>query len=260
MKGKVLALGLISGEDGNRYTFEVNDIVNLEDRNPQNLTGCEVDFEVSEKAAKNIFIIGASINIANIKGQLMSNDTQSIRFKFLLAMGLYFGAGFISLIPFLGWVLGPILLISGFVVYVLAVFGARHASESKTLLKNFILSMVIFAVAFILAMIFGGSALVGFISGYDSAGGFGFTMAMILLIIGGIATFVYQLLFFRELAFINEQKFLLWGFYVNVLGSLTTLIMIGWLLMFAAFVLWVIGFYQMKNIRKRTDADIMPWF
>lgn len=261
MKGKVLAPSLISGEDGNRYTFEASDVSNLEGRSMEHLTGCEVDFEVSENMAKNIFITGGSINMANIQGQLMANDTQSIRFKFLLSIGLYFGGSFISLIPFIGWVIGGILLIAGFVIFVLAVLGTKRTSESPTLFKNFILSIAIVVVALIVAMIFGGTALLGGMAGYSSADvGFGIVVAAILLIVGSIAALVYNLLFFRELAFVTEQKFLLWAFYANLLGGLTTLIFIGWLLLVAAVVLWIIGFYQMKTIRKRTEADSMPWF
>lgn len=260
MKGKILAVGLISGEDGNRYTFEASDVSNLEGRSVENLTGCEVDFEASENMAKNIFITGGSINMANIQGQLMANDTQSIRFKFLLGIGLYFGGSFISLIPFLGWVLGGVLLIAGFVVFVLAVLGTKRTSESPTLFKNFVLSIAIAVVALILAMIFGGTALLGGMAGYSSAGGFGLVVAVILLIVGSIAALVYNLLFFRELAFVTEQKFLLWAFYANILGSITAVIFIGWLLIIAAVVLWIIGYYQMKNIRKRTETDVMPWF
>lgn len=259
MKGKVLAPNLISGEDGNRYTFEASDVSNLEGRSMENLTGCEVDFEVSENMAKNIFITGGSINMANIQGQLMANDTQSIRFKFLLSIGLYFGGNFILLIPFLGWVLGGVLIIAGFVLFVLAVLGTKRASESPTLFKNFILSIAVVVVALILAMIFGGTALLGGMA-YSSDGGFGLVVAVILLIVGSIAALVYNLLFFRELAFVTEQKFLLWAFYANIIGSITAVIFIGWLVIVAALILWIIGFYQMKNIRKRTATDVMPWF
>ena len=96
MKGKILGIGMISGDDGNRYNFEISDIANLNNRNPDSLAGCEVDFEINEKAAKNIFITGGGINVANLQGQFMASDTQGIRFKFLLAMGLYFGGSFIS--------------------------------------------------------------------------------------------------------------------------------------------------------------------
>ena len=271
MKGKILAVGLISGEDGNRYTFEASDVSNLEGRSMESLTGCEVDFEVSENMAKNIFITGGSINMANLQGQLMANDTQSIRFKFLLSIGLYFGGNFIFLIPFIGWVIGGVLIIAGFVLFVLAVLGTKRTSESPTLFKNFILSIVIFAVASILAVIFGGSALLGALAGYGSAGGFGIAASIVILAVGAIAGFVYNLLFFRELAFVTEQKFLLWAFYANIIGSITAVIaniigsitaviFIGWLVIVAALILWIIGFYQMKNIRKRTATDSMPWF
>lgn len=36
MKSKILAVGLISGEDGNRYAFEASDVANLESRNVEN--------------------------------------------------------------------------------------------------------------------------------------------------------------------------------------------------------------------------------
>ncbi|EAI0016255.1 DUF2207 domain-containing protein [Campylobacter upsaliensis] len=252
MKGKILAVGLISGEDGNRYTFEASDVSNLEGRSMENLTGCEVDFEVSGDMAKNIFITGRSINMANIQGQLMANDTQGIRFKFLLAIGIYFIGSIISLIPIVGWILGPILFIGAFVLFVMAVLGTKQASESKTLLKNFILSLIIAFIAGIVAMIF------GFIFGFSNS--FGIVVAIIIACAGGIATFVYHLLFFRELAFITGQKFLLWAVYLNVLGGLTAIIFIGWLILFGALALFILGFYKMQEIRKRTEADIMPWF
>lgn len=213
MKGKILAVGLISGEDGNRYTFEASDVSNLEGRSMEHLTGCEVDFEVSENMAKNIFITGGSINMANIQGQLMANDTQSIRFKFLLSFGLCFGGSFISLIPFIGWVIGGILLIAGLVILVLAVLGTKRTSESPTLFKNFILSIAIVVVALILAMIFGGAALLGGMAGYSSDDvGFGIVVAAILLIVGSIAALVYNLLFFQRISFCYRAEILALGF------------------------------------------------
>lgn len=119
---------------------------------------------------------------------------------------------------------------------------------------------MILAVASILAVIFGGSALLGALAGYSSAGGFGIAASIVILAVGAIAGFVYNLLFFRELAFVTGQKFLLWGLYANIIGGITALIFIGWLFVLTALVLWIIGFYQMKTIRKRTATDSMPWF
>ena len=134
----------------------------------------------------------------------------------------------------------------------MAVLGTKQASESKTLLKNFILSLIIAFIAGIVAMIF------GFIFGFSNS--FGIVVAIIITCAGGIAAFVYHLLFFRELAFITGQKFLLWAVYLNVLGGLTAIIFIGWLILFGALALFILGFYKMQEIRKRTEADIMPWF
>ncbi len=103
-----------------------------------------------------------------------------------------------------------------------------------------ILSIAFVVVALILAMIFGGTALLGGMAGYSSTGGFGLVVAVILLIAGSIAALVYDLLFFRELAFVTEQKFLLWAFYANIIGSITAVIFIGWLVIVAAVVLWKI--------------------
>lgn len=44
MKGKVLGLGVISGDDGNRYEFDVAEVQNLNNANPQTLVGKQVDF------------------------------------------------------------------------------------------------------------------------------------------------------------------------------------------------------------------------
>lgn len=261
MKGKILGLGAISGEDGNRYGFEVSDIANLENRNPDSLAGCEVDFEVDGNVAKSIFITsGGLMNIGNIQGQLMANDARGVRFKFLLATGLTFVGGIFSLIPLIGWVIGPICVLVGFVVMVFAVIGVSRASESKTLLRNFIIAMFVMIISVILAFVIGGGELIAAISGYGSINGTGIIVAFIIIFLGAIATFIAQLLFAHELAFVTGQKFLLWAQYANILAGLTMVILIGYLLAIVAFALWVIGFVQMKEIRKRTDSDVMPWF
>ena len=44
MKGKIIYSDIISTSDGNRYSFSLNDIVNLEGKDSNNLINCEVDF------------------------------------------------------------------------------------------------------------------------------------------------------------------------------------------------------------------------
>lgn len=62
MKGKILGVGVISGDDGNRYSFELSDIANLKKRSLDSLSGCEVDFQIQDDKAKNIFIIQGNGN------------------------------------------------------------------------------------------------------------------------------------------------------------------------------------------------------
>ena len=79
MKGSILGHGFISGEDGKRYEYGLEDLKNLGDRNPMKLENTEVDFEISEQGrAINIFIIKASnpslASVAkNIKGKVLGN-------------------------------------------------------------------------------------------------------------------------------------------------------------------------------------------
>lgn len=263
MKGKILGLGVISGDDGKRYSFELSDISNLGERNPQNLAGCEVDFEAGEDGkAKGIFITGGSFNanLGELQGKLMATDTKGIRFKFLLSLGLVIGGSMISAIPLLGWVIGPICMVAGFVFLILAVIGASRASESKTLLKNFILSVVIAVVSCVIAFAIGGTALLSAAGGYDAGGGVAAIVAGLIFFVGLIAAFVFQLLYTRELAFVTDQKILLWAMYVNILGALTSLIFIGYVLVLAALIMQIIGFMKFQKIRKRSENDVMPWF
>lgn len=48
----------IRGDDGNRYSFSLDDIVNLSGYNSYNLAGYQVDFEIDEgNKVKDIFIL-----------------------------------------------------------------------------------------------------------------------------------------------------------------------------------------------------------
>ncbi|MGX2984887.1 hypothetical protein ACWIWK_05410 [Helicobacter sp. 23-1048] len=55
MTGKILGQGAIRGEDGVRYYYDEGAIKNLQD--VQNINGCEVDFEIENGKAVDIFII-----------------------------------------------------------------------------------------------------------------------------------------------------------------------------------------------------------
>ena len=59
MKGMVLTNGIIRAEDGNRYSFELGDVVNLNDLS--DLSELEVDFEPHENTAKSICLLNQKV-------------------------------------------------------------------------------------------------------------------------------------------------------------------------------------------------------
>ncbi|WP_290946806.1 hypothetical protein [Helicobacter sp.] len=81
MKSKILAVGLISGEDGNRYAFEASDVANLESRNVENTRA--VRWILKEiKCDKKYFHHGQQYYSSKYARGTYSKNTQSIHLKF----------------------------------------------------------------------------------------------------------------------------------------------------------------------------------
>lgn len=58
MKGKILGAGAISGEDGKRYYYDESELKNT--KSGQKLDGCEVDFDIKNNKAVEIYITKGS--------------------------------------------------------------------------------------------------------------------------------------------------------------------------------------------------------
>lgn len=112
MKGKILAPYLISGEDGQRYEFALGEIKNFQGESLDSLVGCEVDFEVKENAAKNIFITQrAEFNFATfIKGDSL-RVIKSLAFAYIACV--FLGV----LIPYLEYISSVVAPIFLFVMF-----------------------------------------------------------------------------------------------------------------------------------------------
>ena len=81
MQGKILSTQLISGDDGKRYEYDKNDVVNLGDKDLAMLTGSQVDFvSFDERVAKSIYIINENVNVSSI---LSADSIRSARLKAL---------------------------------------------------------------------------------------------------------------------------------------------------------------------------------
>lgn len=151
MRGKILGIGIISGDDGNRYKFGIEEIQNLEGRSSEMLVGCEVDFNIAEDKAKEIFITKGSLGFNNLASNFTSNSINGIKLKAYISIGCMFFA----FIPFIG----VILAITCCVLEILIMFALKAASRSKTLLKNIILSFAMGVMGGISFAIFGGFSL-----------------------------------------------------------------------------------------------------
>ncbi|MGM9995158.1 MAG: 2-amino-4-hydroxy-6-hydroxymethyldihydropteridine pyrophosphokinase, partial [Campylobacter sp.] len=81
MQGKILSSKLISGDDGKRYEYDKNDVVNLDGKDLAVLTGSQVEFvSFDERVAKSIYIIAENLNVSSI---LSADSISSARAKAL---------------------------------------------------------------------------------------------------------------------------------------------------------------------------------
>lgn len=75
MTGKILGQGAIRGEDGVRYYYDDGAIKNLQD--VQNINGCEVDFEIKNGKAVDIFIIKSGESSSKSSGESSGESKQN---------------------------------------------------------------------------------------------------------------------------------------------------------------------------------------
>ncbi|MEB2807944.1 hypothetical protein Q9Q60_08495 [Campylobacter upsaliensis] len=100
MQGKILADGLIDANNGNCYSFSVQDVRNLGSKKMSDVINAEVDFEIDGTKAKSIFITKNFISIGNIMQG--SDSISSIKTKAYI----YVAGIFLGVIPVIGWIFG----------------------------------------------------------------------------------------------------------------------------------------------------------
>ena len=230
MQGKILSTQLISGDDGKRYEYDKNDVVNLDGKDLAMLTGSQVDFvSFDERVAKSIYIINENVNVSSI---LSADSISSARLKALWGLGLQF----FNFIPYIG----QIIAIVGFVLYSMAIYSVSKAAASKSLFKNYITAVI---------------------SGF--LGVFLFVLAIRLLLLPGIlvgtlialivAIYLYKI--HAELARLSGSSLFLWAFWINVVSVILCLSVFGIFVGFAGFIIaWVLLFvawWGFKKLEKR---------
>ena len=205
MQGKILSPQLISGDDGKRYEYDKNDVINLDGKDLAVLTGSQVEFlSFDKRVAKSIYIINENVNVSSI---LSADSISSARTKALWGIGLLIFSFilFFNFIPYIG----QIIAIVGFVLYSMAIYSVNKAAASKNLFKNYIIAVIIsFFVFFIYFMLAP--------SGAPSTSGFiamGLLGTMIILI---AAIYLYEIHY--ELARLSGSSLFLWSFWIFVVS------------------------------------------
>ena len=208
MQGKILSPQLISGDDGKRYEYDKNDVVNLGDKDLAVLTGSVVDFvSFDERVAKSIYIISENVNVSGI---LSADRIRPARTMALWGIGLEF----FSCIPYIGENIKLIIGIASFVLYSMAIYSVSKAAASKSLFKNYITAVIsgfLGVFLFVLAIRLLGS------SEHVSIG----TKVIAVLLLGGIIALIVAIYFYKihaELARLSGSSLFLWSFWIFVVS------------------------------------------
>ena len=252
MQGKILADGLIGGNDGNRYTYTASDLKNAQGKSINAIIGSEVDFVGKDGKASEIYITKQAFDLQH---RLFDGDLQSVKFKVYAAAGCYL----LFWIPFVNIV--AILL--AIVLQFLVIMSVNKGSKSTTLLKNYIIALLIPFVGGIIITI----SLLGTVGGnvyYSYSGG---GIGDINYIISGIGVFgvIFGILvalswwffmyrYYKELTYITNDKLFFYAFVCRVVGYLTLLFFIGYFFLLADLVLEVVAWFHVKEIRKSYSA------
>ena len=232
MQGKILSPQLISGDDGKRYEYDKNDVINLDGKDLAVLTGSQVEFlSFDKRVAKSIYITHENVNVSSI---LSADSISSARAKALLGLGLLFFnfipyiGHFFSFTPNIGEIIGiglqifnfipdiwKIIAIVGLVLYSMAIYSVRKAAASKSLFKNYIIAVIInflgLFFAYMLAPILG---ILLFILAIMS----GLSVALLPSLMIALIAAIYLYKIHDELARLSGSSLFLWSFWIFVVS------------------------------------------
>ena len=274
MQGKILSPQLISGDDGKRYEYDKNDVINLDGKDLAVLTGSQVEFlSFDKRVAKSIYIINENVNVSGILSADRIRPARTmafwgiglIFFIFIPYIELFFiltpnirkiidiGLEFFNFIPYIEHI-GKIIVIVSFVLYSMAIYSVSKAAASKSLFKNYIIAVIIsflgVFLVFMLALIFGVS--MGVLANSEDVG-IGASMIAVLLLGGVIALIVaiYGYKIHAELARLSGSSLFLWAFWINVVSVILCLSVFGIFVGFAGFIIaWVLLFVAWWGFKK----------
>ena len=256
MQGKILNPQLIIGDDGKRYEYDKNDVVNLGNKDLAMLTGSQVEFvSFDERVAKSIYIINENVNVSGI---LSADRISSARAKALWGIGLLFfnfildiGLLFFNFIPDIWKNIVPIIGIVGFVLYSMAIYSVRKAAASKNLFKNYIKAII---TTFLCSYFF----LMPAIKLLNSEHVDIFTSVIAVFVFALIALIAANYLYkiHTELARLSGSSLFLRSFWIFVVSVLLCFfgvfgIFVGFAVFIIAWVIHFIAWWRFKKLEKR---------
>ena len=249
MQGKILSPQLISGDDGKRYEYDKNDVINLDGKDLAVLTGSQVEFlSFDKRVAKSIYIIAENLNVSSI---LSADSISSARTKALWGIGLlffnfilYIGLLFVNFIQDIWQNIGHIIIIVSFVLYSMAIYSVSKAAASKSLFINYIISVIISFLGIFLFFMLAPSGA----SDMNAVLSLGTMIALIL------AIYLYKI--HDELAGLSGSSLFLWAFWIFVVSVLLCFfgvfgIFVGFAVFIIAWVIHFIAWWRFKKLEKR---------
>ncbi|MDY5383755.1 MAG: hypothetical protein SPG65_01370 [Campylobacter sp.] len=281
MQGKILSPQLISGDDGKRYEYDKNDVVNLGGKDLALLTGSQVEFVgFDERVAKSIYIIAENLNVSSI---LSADSIRSARLKALWGLGLLLFISlfnisvsfFISTLSveqiidighffnFIILYIWLIIAIVSFVLYSIAIYSVSEAAASKSLFKNYIKAIITIFLCGLcgFVLLIPTIMLLANIKYVDI-----FSRVMVVLLFAMIALIaaIYPNKIHAELARLSGSSLFLWAFWIFVVSVLLYLSVFGIFVEFAeiitslasavsiiAWVLLFVAWWRFKKLEKR---------
>ena len=225
MKGTVLAHGVISAQDGHRYSFTQEDVKSQD----KIKIGDEVDFVANNLKANEIYVIS----------KILNTEISSIRTLALVGACL-------SIFGFIGGV----LYIPGFICLLIAILKLANLVNSHTLKRNYILSAISSVIGVVLILIGAFLGISSSIGATNSNGGFTFSPIVIILLVLGVIISIYSLykifLTYKELSQISGDKFFLYYAIFFIIGIATMMVLVGYILLIVATILHIIAWYRFK--------------
>ena len=228
MKGTVLAHGVISAQDGHRYSFTQEDIKSQD----KIKIGDEVDFVANNLKASEIYVIS----------KILNTEISSIRTLALVGACL-------SIFGFIGGV----LYIPGFICLLIAILKLANLVNSPTLKRNYIFCVIFGVIGFVLIAVgvaFGTIASIVATNGGMANSSFNFSPIVIILLALGVIISIYSLykmfLTYKELSQISGDKFFLYYAILSIIGIATMMVLVGYVLLIVAGILHIIAWYRFK--------------